>query len=222
MTAARGPKGSPASDLIFAAGRDTQAIAFRGDTPVAVMRAELAVNPYHPRGRNGENLAPLFDRPLESSRESAAFLTFIFFKLRSRQGRSPATSIFSCSIFRLWCLKENVPALKNEGTEPSEAFIISKSSCFFSFVSFLYQYDSAKISGEHVGNKVNRISNPHRIRIIAVCPRQFLDRIIRKIKDRNRIRPTASIMPPKTYLIKYRNKHKRKFLISQFIPIRRK
>ena len=47
-----------------------------------------------------------------------------------------------------------------------------------------------------VGNKVDRVADPHRTTVVTVCPGKFLDRIVGQIYNRDGVCASASVVAP--------------------------
>ena len=52
-----------------------------------------------------------------------------------------------------------------------------------------------------VGHKVNGVADPHRFAVVAVGPRQLLDRVVGQVHDPDRMRAPAAVVPPLAALV---------------------
>jgi len=72
-----------------------------------------------------------------------------------------------------------------------------------------------------VRNEIDRVADPHRPAVVTVGPRKLLNGIIGKIYYRDRVRTTASVMPPHAGFFPWREHVRRYFFISQTAAVRR-
>ena len=72
-----------------------------------------------------------------------------------------------------------------------------------------------------VGNEIDRVADPHRVVVVAIGPRQFLDGVVSETNHRDRVGPTAAVATPHAFLVPARNELLRHFFVREASTVRR-